>query len=634
MFKGYVATKGKRTIESIKGRTEFWKLEDVQHLEEYGGVLADDIILIDIDDKADSEKLDHILTELNINCTKIKTSRGMHFYFKNNGIKANSVHKPCALGFDIDVKLGIKNSVVPLKIKGNLRPMVTTGVIDEVPRWLTVVKKVPDFTGLEEGEGRNQTLFNYILTLQKHGFTKNEVRETITVINEFILADKLPDSELKTILRDESFTEQNFVDENGKWSHFLFAEYLKREYNIVRINNVLHSYKEGVYVSGTYEIEKLIVKHIPTLVKSKRAEVIALLQIIAPEVNLSVPDKIVVNNGLLNINTLELDPFDMEYIAVNKIPLDYNPAAHSPVVDQVLNKISCNNEQLRMLLEEMVGYPLLRRPEVGKCFILTGEGSNGKSTLLDMLTAMLGEDNVSSIGMEELEQRFKVADMVGKLANIGDDISNGYISENAKFKKLVTGEPLMVERKGVDPFKIRNYGKLIFSANEVPRVNDISNGLNRRLVIVPFNARFSSNDPDYNPFIKDELMTKESLEYLLLLGIKGLRRVLYDNNQAFTNVDVVVKELEEYKRMNNPIIQFIEEFKVENEPVQFVYDLYSNWCNSGGMKPLNRNKFVNVMIGAGLEVKQVRVTKNRRFRGIRGERVRIFIRPEDKTESI
>ena len=91
-------------------------------------------------------------------------------------------------------------------------------------------------------------------------------------------------------------------------------------------------------------------------------------------------------------------------------------------------------------------------------------------------------NQVTSGGMEELEQRFKTADIVGKLANIGDDISNGYIAENSKFKKLVTGEPLMVERKGVDPFKIRNYGKLIFSANEVPRVNDLSDGLARRLV--------------------------------------------------------------------------------------------------------------------------------------------------------
>lgn len=309
---------------------------------------------------------------------------------------------------------------------------------------------------------------------------------------------------------------------------------------------------------------------------------------------LSAPDKIVVNNGLLDINTLELEPFDPYYVAVNKIPVNYNPSAKSIVVDQVLNKIACNDPDLRLLLEEMIGYPLLRRPELGRCFILTGRGSNGKSTLLDMLKGMLGDKNVSAIGMEELEQRFKTADIVGKLANIGDDISNNYMPDNSKFKKLVTGESLMVERKGKDPFEIKNFGKLIFSANEIPRVNDTSDGLSRRLIIVPFNARFSSKDPDFDPFIKDKLATNDSLEYLLLLGIKGLKRVL--RSLEFTQVESVKKELQEYEKINNPIIMFIEDNKINNEPVKAIYNKYATWCYNGGMKPVNINKFTKELI--------------------------------------
>lgn len=623
MFKGYVEMKGKRPIEGVKGRTEFNRLEDVQSCTGYGGVLSDDIILVDVDDTKDAEKINYIIDKLGINCTKMQTTRGMHFYFKNTTVRSNSIHKTCALGINIDVKLGSKNAVVPLKIKGELRPMVTTGVIDELPPWLKVVSKVPNFNNLEEGDGRNQVLFNYILTLQKHGFTKGEVKDTLRVINEFVLAEQLEESELNTILRDEAFSQQNWFDEDGKWSHHLFADYLMREYHIININNSLHSYHEGVYVPGVAEIEKLIVKHIPSLTKAKRSEVISLLQITAPCEKLSEPDFIVCNNGLLHIDTLQLEPFTPDYIAVNKIPIDYVENSKSPVVDNVLNKICCNDPQLRLLIEEMIGYPLLRRPEMGKCFILTGRGSNGKSTLLDMMTAMLGENNISSIGMEEIEQRFKTAEIVGKLANIGDDISNGYISDNSKFKKLVTGEPLMVERKGVDPYKIRNYGKLIFSANEVPRVNDRSNGLSRRLILVPFNARFSNQDSDYDPFIKDKLLTVESLEYLLQLGIKGLKRIL-DNNHSFTEVDSVNAEMEEYNKLNNPILAFLDEMDIENEPVQYIYNCYAYWCTNGGMKALNRNTFVRELKELGYPTTQIRVPKDYKHKDIKTDRVRVF----------
>ena len=228
MFKGYVGMKGKRPIESIKGRTEFRTLEEVQDLEEYGGVLSDDYILIDIDTKEESDILLKIIKDKNINCTTIKTTRGVHFYFKNDGVVRNSVHQYSAIGIITDVKLGSKSAVIPLKIKGQIRPMTTTGTVDKMPIWLNVITKCPDFNNLEEGDGRNQTLFNYILLLQRFGFSKQEIRETLNIVNEYILKDKLKDSELNTILRDESFTKESFFDESGKWSHDLFAIFLQR----------------------------------------------------------------------------------------------------------------------------------------------------------------------------------------------------------------------------------------------------------------------------------------------------------------------------------------------------------------------------------------------------------------------
>ncbi len=103
-------------------------------------------------------------------------------------------------------------------------------------------------------------------------------------------------------------------------------------------------------------------------------------------------------------------------------------------MDKTLDKICCKDKQLRLLIEEMIGYTLFRRNELGKAFILTGQGANGKSTLLEVLNELLGEENIASVSLEELNHRFKTFQLEGKLANIGDDISNKYIEDNSTFK--------------------------------------------------------------------------------------------------------------------------------------------------------------------------------------------------------
>ena len=122
--------------------------------------------------------------------------------------------------------------------------------------------------------------------------------------------------------------------------------------------------------------------------------------------------------------------------------------------------------------------------------------------------------------------RFKTAELFGKLVNLGDDIGKGFIKDSAELKNLATGETLVVERKGKDPFDLRNYAKLIFSANEVPRIDDKTDGLNRRLMIVPFKAKFTNKDDDYDPFIIDKLLSPDSLQYCLVMAIRGLKRLL------------------------------------------------------------------------------------------------------------
>ena len=219
---------------------------------------------------------------------------------------------------------------------------------------------------------------------------------------------------------------------------------------------------------------------------------------------------------------------------------------------------------------------MFRRNELGKAFILTGSGSNGKSTFLNMLRTMLGRRNVSVLDLKKLNDRFSTVMLFGKLANIGDDISEEFITDSADFKKIVTGEPIDAEQKGQPKFEFEPYVKLLFSANNIPRIGKgrDSNAILRRLIIVPFNARFSPNDPDFVPFIGDKLKRQESIEYLIQLGIKALKRVLIE--RKFTESELVQKELEEYEETNNPIIDSSRKLTGKklkmNQQIKFIRD--------------------------------------------------------------
>lgn len=589
IFKGYIPTggpEGKTPTEDYKDRTEFYKLSEVKRLNGYGGVLKDDLVQIDIDNEEQSEIVYKIIQDMNINCNVLQTTRGKHFYFTNTDIDRRKQGYSTAIGIKIDTGLGSQNAVVPLKVKGSKRVWLReVDVQDSLPVWLKPLsKKEINFNDI----GRNQALFNYILQLQQACFGKEEIRETIKIINKYILKEPLDEKEIETILRDESFLKESFYVKN-KLQYELLAKYLRDNENIIKINEQLHIYKDGYYTDDANKIEKKLLKYINNSTKTPRGEIIRYLELLCENKYMSSPKNVLFSNGIFDLETKTLEEFNPHFIIKNKIPVAYNPTAYSEIADKTLSKICCGNSQLRLLIEEMMGYCLLRRNELGKCFILTGGGSNGKSTLLDVLETMLGADNLSSVSLDELSERFKTYQLEGKLANIGDDISNQYIEDNSTFKKLVTGEKVNVERKGKDPFDMNNYSKLIFSANDLPRINDLSDGLKRRLMFIPFNAKFTKSDVDYDPWIKDKLCTNESLEYMLKIALEGLDRVLM--NKEFTNCDLCADVWKEYEQINNPVVAFLDEVEIDNKAVADVYKQYQIWCIEGGLKSFSKNVF-------------------------------------------
>ena len=395
---------------------------------------------------------------------------------------------------------------------------------------------------------------------------------------------------------------------------------MKNTAHIVKINNQLHIYKDGVYENGYKEIETEMIHYIPNLKKTQRREVLDYMELITEERQMSEANLIAFENGVYDIVTGELKPFSSDVVITNKIPWNYNPDAYSELADKTLDKLACNDRNIRLLLEECIGYCFYRRNELGKAFILTGDKSNGKSTFLDCMKAMLGEQNISALDLKELGDRFSTAMMFGKLANIGDDIGDDFLqgSQVSIFKKVVTGNRIKAERKGQDPFEFNPFIKLLFSANDIPRMKDKTGAVLRRLVIIPFNATFSKESDDYDPYIKYKLIEQDCMEYFIRVGVEGLQRVII--NQGFTQSEKVQNQLNEYEEENNPIIAFIADCGVdaiENEPTNEVYKRYQVFCAENSMQPMSNivfSKQINKRLGFTVAQKKLNGVNRKIFR--------------------
>lgn len=624
LFKGYVRTKDKKCIDKFKD-VPLRSLDEVKDLPEYAGILANGIILIDVDDLAQSEILMNIVEDKQLDCRVYQTTRGRHFVFRNSGVKKCQTGTKLACGLTADIKIGDHNSYEILKFGGEERFIewdVEKGRdLGTLPKWLHPVKSAADFLEMEPGDGRNNALFSYILTLNGAGFTKEESRECIEVINRYILKEPLSEDEIETILRDEAFPKETFF-EKGRFLHDNFAIFLKNNDHIKRINGQLHVYREGAYIPGAREIEFKMIHHLPMLKAAQRTEVLKYLDIITETGMVADANLIGFQNGLYDLTTGEMKEFGPEVVVTNKIPWEYDPDAYSELADKVLNKLACGDAAIRALLEECIGYCFYRRNELSKAFVLTGEKANGKSTFLDMVRNVLGEENCSALDLAELDERFSVATLGGRLANIGDDISDEFMQGKsvAMFKKIVSGNEIKAEVKN-DPniFFMRPYVKLLFSANDIPRMKDKTGAVLRRLVIVPFNAKFSKDDPDYDPYIIYKLREPEVMRYLCRIGIEGLKRVI--ENKAFTVSEKVEKAVKDYEVSNNPILLFLQDTElsqIENQPTKDVHKAYRVFCLENGFTEMtlaNFSKELNRRLG-------VTVTRRR----INGKLVGIYVK--------
>ena len=622
IFRCFIITNEKRPIRKYLEPANQYTYEQIRNLPEYAGLLSANAALVDIDIPHEGDVLLDIIKSEKLKCRVHRTKGGgIHAFFMGHHMPETKTKTSSAIGLNTDWKLGTRNGYAVLKRDGvDLEVVYDTDELGPMPGWLYPIAKMPpDFLTMGEGDGRNDTLYNYILTLKRAGLTKDEIKETIRIINTYVLKAPLPERELKTILRDDAFPSDSFYDEKGKLKVRQFEEHFCREVHALKLDGILHIYRDGVYLPGEEAIRGRMLDFLPDLTMAQRTEILNRSKDRIQTKGKRAPAYLILfRNGTYNMTTRTIQPSSPDNVIVNLIDWNYNPNAYSEVTDRTLDKLACGDPNIRALLEEIIGYCFYRRNELGKSFILLGDASNGKSTYLDVLAYILGDDNISSLALQQFGEKFETAEMHNRLANIGDDIPDTWVSDPSIFKKIVTGDRLTVQRKQGHPFQVNLYVKPILSANYMPRIDDKTGAVMRRLVPVPFNAVFSPDDPDFDPYIKDKLKSEESIEYLIRLGIEGLHRVL--TNKRFSINDEIKSELHDINMMNNPLLEFIEEVGTENiinHTTKEVYGKYRHYCVECGLQPVAIASFVKQM-NAKLNTTSVR-------RMVKGEMFKVFV---------
>ena len=328
-----------------------------------------------------------------------------------------------------------------------------------------------------------------------------------------------------------------------------------------------------------------------------------------------------VQNGLINTLGGSFSEHNTEYLSTVQICASYDIEAECPQFIEFLTGIL--PDDAIFLLQEIFGYLLIPINKAQKSFVFVGAPNAGKSTLLSIVQeTLLGSDNVSNIPWQSLGDRFKTAELFGKLANIFADLPSKSIDDNGMFKTLTGEDYVSAERKNRDPFSFRPYARLLFSCNEIPRnYGDRSDGFFRRLIIIRFDKSISADKRD--PNLRERLAVER--DGILRWALEGLKRLMA-NSYQFTETDRTKAELQRYKIESNSALSFAEECCVVKEGAECFRDelflAYREYCNQNGLKAMSQANFNKDIENMDKEVTRGldRVSRRKIWTGIRLER--------------
>lgn len=577
-----------------------------------GLLLNSKVVVVDFDnDNVDEDRIIDYFKQRYPTLT-VKTTRGIHFYYSlPNDVKLkNGADKITVGGFQVDYKTGTKAYAI-VKHKGVERERsgeLTLKDLPVLPIEMYPLAKAKNITGLADGDGRNNSLF-YHLRLIREQRKDIDITTIGNFINDNILAEKLKPKELSTLIESVEGLEVNANGQyNGDPKDMIdFAEFVVKELDIKIFNGTLY-FRDGLnYSKDRIKLNKAINKYLK-LKRSQMTELEAQLYIYAELIDSKKKFNVKLRNGVIvEDNVVDYDcGFTPFYLDVS-----YDPKAYDEHVDKFLDFLTCNRKDERKVMEEILGHILLVDRFPHKIFFLTGSGANGKSTFVEMITKWTG-DLSSHIDIANFDDGTSLISLIGKIVNVADDVDAIYLEKSKNLKTMASGNTVGARAIYSQPITLKNTATLIFTANEPPVFKDKSDGIGRRLVIIPFDNKVKERI--YN---LDELLSSDNAKsYLLNLALNGVKRI-YANKLELSESDTITGATKQYYLDNDSVLSYLNDYPaIDNNPVATVYEAYTDYCEDSNLKAVSLNKFSRRLKSLGYDVvsttmlnKRVRVIK-------------------------
>ena len=314
-------------------------------------------------------------------------------------------------------------------------------------------------------------------------------------------------------------------------------------------------------------------------------------------------------NGTFEVTAkgTKLRQFDRGDFLTYQLPFEYNPAAKAPLFQSYLNKVLPDIERQKVLAE-FLGFVFIKNGNNSvkeeKALILYGNGANGKSVFFEIVNALLGAENVCSYSLQSLTDTtgYFRAMIANKLVNYASEI-NGNL-ETSIFKQLVSGEPVEARLPYGKPMQIKQYAKLIFNCNELPKEVEHTNAYFRRFLIIPFDVTIPEAEQDKQLHTK---IIESELSGVFNWVLEGLNRLL--EQKRFSHCEAAKQAVEQYKTQSDSVKIFIEENGYQLSPsnykvVKDLYTAYRSFCLDDGFKPVNKTNFIKRLQSFGVQVEK------------------------------
>ncbi len=590
-----------------------------------GVLLPENVVVVDFD--GDNPNESHYIKWLKDKHPTlcVNTDKGVHLYYTlpTNFAMKKGADKHSLCGLQVDYILGNRAYVI-VKKNGVMRNCNQPFDLTKLP--LLPIPLYPllhvksTLAGKKQGDGRNQALFEHIL-LMKEQYPDLDKKKMTDLINNIIFDEPISEKELGSVFL--SAMEHNGKGKKPKKPKEDIHELAK---GICKQLNI-HFYKDRLYWQDglAFSVNKkaLYKKILETKKVSVRkwSDLKILIPSYAQWEDDDLKFHVQLENGVIEDGKFR-ETQDKSKFTIFNLPLTYNPQAYDEHVDNFLNFVSYNRRDLRNVLEEMLGHVLMTRGFPHSFFFLTGEGSNGKSTFIEMVKSFAGH-LTSCVDFDDFDSLVFVNELIGKLVNICDDADNIHLEKSKNLKSLASGNSITTKALYEAPVPMVNSATLIFTSNDPPSFKDKSFGLIRRLQVIPFDGVVGEVDF----YLLDKLTTKSAKEYILRLGLEGIERI-FANHIKISECDCIKLATEKYHIDNDSVLSWLLENKicVETE-LQTAYTEYHDSCREGGLKPVNIKHFSRRLTKQGYRTE-------REWSSNVGKNVRFIIPPDNPPDKI